>query len=362
MNVKKYNGLLAFHPGYYISEIIEDMEMTQDEFARRLGTTAKTLSNIVNGKVNISDDIANKLSMMLNTSVDLWLNLQKEYDKKVLEMKNEEEFDRQKSVLQDIDYSYFVKNNLLENTNSLNEKIKRLCAFLSVSNLNVLYELDLSANFRSSTKSQKDKNILNNNIWLEIAVKIAREKNVKRYDELKLKSYLPEIRGMTVKTPDEFVPRLEEIFSECGVAFVLLPKMKNAAINGAVKWLSPSKAVIAMNDRRNYADTFWFSLFHEIKHVIQHKVTYVMVTGANTINDINTTLEKEADEFARNYLITKADYSNFIKKKDFSEKAIIDFSREIEIDPGIIVGRLQKDGLLNYRSMLNKLKTKYEIC
>ena len=48
-NNVEYNEIMAFHPGYYIQETIEDLEITQEEFAIRLGTTAKTISKLVNG-------------------------------------------------------------------------------------------------------------------------------------------------------------------------------------------------------------------------------------------------------------------------------------------------------------------------
>lgn len=98
-NIKEYKDIYAFHPGNYLQDIIEDMEITQEEFAVRLGTTAKTISKIVNGEANLSKDIALKLSNMFGTSVDVWLNLQASYDKKLLEIKNEEEIDKEKTIL-----------------------------------------------------------------------------------------------------------------------------------------------------------------------------------------------------------------------------------------------------------------------
>ena len=71
-NSIEYKELMAFHPRYYIQETIEDLEITQEEFAIRLGTSAKTISKLVNGEINLSNDIAHKLSNMLGTSVDLW--------------------------------------------------------------------------------------------------------------------------------------------------------------------------------------------------------------------------------------------------------------------------------------------------
>lgn len=51
-----------------------------------MGTTAKTLSKLINGQANISNDLAKKLSVMLGTSVEVWQNLQNTYDQKLIEV------------------------------------------------------------------------------------------------------------------------------------------------------------------------------------------------------------------------------------------------------------------------------------
>lgn len=99
----EYKDIVAFHPGYYIAEIIEDMGISQAEFATRMGTTAKTLSNLVNGQANISNDIAKKLSVMMGTSADVWLNLQNTYDQKLIEIQQMQDFDEQAEVVKQID-------------------------------------------------------------------------------------------------------------------------------------------------------------------------------------------------------------------------------------------------------------------
>ena len=85
-NINEYKDIVAFHPGYYIADIIDDMEISQNEFATRMGTTVETLSKLINGQANISNDLAKKLSVMLGTSVEVWQNLQNTYDQKLLEI------------------------------------------------------------------------------------------------------------------------------------------------------------------------------------------------------------------------------------------------------------------------------------
>ena len=98
-NVNKYKDIVAFHPGYYIADIIEDMEISQAEFATRMGTTAKTLSQLINGQANISNDLAKKLSVMLGTSVDVWQNLQNTYDRKLIEIQQSKDIDEQAKIV-----------------------------------------------------------------------------------------------------------------------------------------------------------------------------------------------------------------------------------------------------------------------
>ena len=91
MSMKENNGnIRAFHPGYYVNEIIENSNITQEEFAAKSGISTETIRKFVKGEIKISDDLAQQLSLMMGTSIDVWLNLQSEYDKKMLERKQVE--------------------------------------------------------------------------------------------------------------------------------------------------------------------------------------------------------------------------------------------------------------------------------
>ena len=77
----------VFHPGYYIKDYLDEIQMTQDEFAKRLGITGKQLSLLLNEQANITSDIAYKLSRLLGSSTEMWLTLQAKYDAYIIEMK-----------------------------------------------------------------------------------------------------------------------------------------------------------------------------------------------------------------------------------------------------------------------------------
>lgn len=83
--IVEYKDLIAFHPGQYVEELIEDYNLTQKEFAERLGISEMKLYKLVNGEESISNDIARKLAKITNISIMTWLNLENAYDVKVAE-------------------------------------------------------------------------------------------------------------------------------------------------------------------------------------------------------------------------------------------------------------------------------------
>lgn len=359
-NIVNYADVMAFHPGYYIAEIIEEMGVTQAEFATRLGTTAKNLSTLINGQNNLSKDIARKLASMLGMSVEFWLNLQSAYEEKLAEIEHLKELDEQETTMAMIDYSYFVRVAGLPTAKTAREKIQNLCKYFVISDLRILRSPDFLASFRSGITSSSEKNAVNARAWLQTALNFSKHITTAPFNAEMLKAALPQIRGMTKQNPATFLPKLRQTFAECGVAFVLLPHLKNSGINGAVKWVTPEHAVLAMNDRRLYADTFWFSLFHEIKHVLQQKTKTVFLSSdVEQAKEINAKLETEADSFAQNYLIPQKEYESF-SAEHITETRITEFANEIGIHPGIVVGRLQHDGIIA-QNRYAALREKYKI-
>jgi len=69
------------HPGGILRrQYLEPLSLTISEMADTLGVSRKTLSKIVNEHGSITPDMALRLSRALNTTPELWLNLQQNYD------------------------------------------------------------------------------------------------------------------------------------------------------------------------------------------------------------------------------------------------------------------------------------------
>lgn len=134
--VVKYNNIVAFHPGYYIKYIIKDMNLTQEEFAVRLGITPKKLDELLFGKIKLSTNIATKLSEILGTSVEVWLNLEKSYEEKIKEIERTKQLNMAKKSenleLNILEYKgYFTKIHYSTEDEVLYGKIEEIPALVN---------------------------------------------------------------------------------------------------------------------------------------------------------------------------------------------------------------------------------------
>lgn len=349
-----YKDLIAFHPGSYVEDIIDELNITQVEFADRLGTSAKTISKIISGEENISLDIANKLAKLTGISIKTWINLQTNYDLKVMEIQNSQNEDEEK-VSKSIDFKYFKDNKFVENKKySTKEKISKLRNLLNISSLSKLCEFNASVSYRN-TQDFSEKSIINSNVMLELAINESRNITNNRYKKKKLEEALPTIRKMSLESPSTFYPELRKILLDCGIVLVALPKLTNANLNGATKKFKNGSVLLLITDRNKNADIFWFSLVHELGHIYNDDFY------SNYEDKEQYTLkEKTADKFALDFYIPQNDYDDFVVNDNFSKESIEDFSQSLGILPCILVGRLQKDRIIPYNKM-NVLRKKYII-
>lgn len=187
--------------------------------------------------------------------------------------------------------------------------------------------------------------------WAQQAKIEAHDIKTSLIDLKTLEKRLPEIRSMTTLDPEVFCDQLEKLFADCGIAIVFLPHMDGSFLHGAT-FIDGKKIVIGLTVRGKDADKFWFSLFHELGHIVLGHV--------NNVDGTTEDDEKAADQFAQEILIPTADFDVFVSQNDFSRSSIRDFAERENIQSGIVVVRLQKEKYIKF-NQFNDLKTKYEL-
>lgn len=85
----KSKTYIAIPPGVTIKEQLEYRGMTQKEFAIRMMMSEKHISKLINGEVNLSYDVANRLELVLGMPASFWNNLEAIYREQVLKATEE---------------------------------------------------------------------------------------------------------------------------------------------------------------------------------------------------------------------------------------------------------------------------------
>lgn len=353
-NYIEYKDTVAFHPGYYIKEIVDESGLTQEDFAKRLDTTPKNLSLLIRGEQNLSIDIAMKLSRMMGTSVSYWLNLQNAYDALIAEFKSDEEFSQEKIIFSIIDYKYFREHfNLPNLPRKIDEQIVQVRNLLKVATLTVFKKRDMAVSFRSATGEMSEANVVKANIMVQLATNIALGTDAPKFNKVLFEEAVKYALTLT-RDHSTFYPLIKDAFYKAGVILVILPNISGSKINGATKKIG-NNIMLMVNDRRLNSDTFWFTLFHEIGHIMNgdYGISFDSETGEQ---------EDIADKYAEDMLIPPEQYKCFIEKNRFDAQAIRMFARKIDRDPGIVLGRLLNDRKVDYDDWtLKQLRHKYEI-
>lgn len=355
-NKTEYYSDLAIPPGEYLEEVLEDLGMTKEELARRMGRPASKLSQIFNGTKAITPETALQLEKVLGIPSHIWTGLETEYrltKARNEEAEREEQLKSEAPLTTKFCYNDLEKLGVVKKTRKPLERVKSLTSFFGVTSLkNIMTLQRYKAAFRCIGGGKRSREALAS--WLRLGELRAQKFQCAPFDEKRLRNLLPELRKMTCQNPEEFEDSLIEKLAECGIALVMCPHFPKTHAHGATFWLRPDKAVVMITLRRKWADIFWFSLFHEIGHILLHGTKAVIVE-----HDGDDYREKEADEFAANTLIPEKEYMEFLNRQNFYRDNIINFARRIQIHPGIIAGRLQHDNILK-PEWRNELRVRYE--
>lgn len=349
---------LAVPPGEYLEEVIAELGMTKDELARRMGRPATKLSSIFKGAKAITPDTAMQLEKVVGVPANIWLGLESEYRLALAHREEKEQLAAETELLTPFCYSKLAELGLVRKLSNRSEKVRELQGFFGVATLaSVGAVRQYQAAFRVGKARARATNPHAVASWLRMGELRAQDVGCCPFARTRLEAYLDEMRGMTLQTPDEFDDPLAESLAECGVALVIAPHFPGTKAHGATFWPARDKAVLMLTIRGRWADIFWFSLFHELGHILLHGQRDIFIED-DSASPGQERQEEEADAFAATLLVPPPAYSAFVDRANFYPNAIAAFARETGVDSGIVVGRLQHDGYLP-PEWGNKLRTRY---
>lgn len=348
-------------PGDSLADILEERGMTQAELAERTGRPLKTINEIVKGKAAITPETAIQLERVLGTPADFWNQREANYRVYLARVKESENLESQKKWLDQFPVKEMKARGWISDCGTtVTEQMICVLNFFGVASPEQ-WEAGWTKRrlaFRKAMNLNTDGGATA--VWLRRGEIEGEAVTCRPFDREKLVSSLSELRALTKeKDPAVFIPKLQQICADCGVAIVFVKGFKNVPAYGASCWLNPEKALIQLSVRGKKSDLLWFTIFHEIGHVLKHskKEIFVELQGDNKQKSEE---ENEADQFAADVLLPQKAVDIWLASgPSLDEAGIKAFATDQGIDAGIVVGRLQHMKLVGWKTTLHKLKTSY---
>ncbi|MCA1988041.1 MAG: HigA family addiction module antidote protein [Desulfarculus sp.] len=346
-----YQPDYAVPPGETLRETMQALGMSQIQLAARTGLSAKTINGIVNGKEVLTPKTAILLQRVLGIKATFWNNMEADYRAALAAEAEQESLKRWIGWAKRMPYKILQQRGVLGVDLHGQNLVSGLLDFFGVSSPETWDAIWTSpqAAFRSSPAFRSAPEAVA--VWLRLGELASQVITTGTYSESKLKGAAKEARRLTTATPDVFCHKLGEICADAGVALVFIPELPKLRLCGASRWLTPDKALIQLSLRYKRNDQLWFTLFHEIGHLLLHGKKEVFIDSDTCGQERK---EREAHAFAAETLIPTKKLSAFLSKlqgKRPTKPQVIAFAEELGIHPGIVVGRLQHDKIIEYNQM-----------
>ncbi|MEO3782443.1 HigA family addiction module antitoxin [Actinocorallia sp. B10E7] len=346
----------AVPPGESIREFLDELGMSQRQLASRLGLSPKHVNQLIQGLVSLSPEVATRLELVTGMPAKLWNRLEADYQTAQQRLRARDDLQELTEWLKEFPLKEMQKRGVLpDRPDDPVSRVQQLLAFFGVAHVSTYRELYQrpTVSFRQSKAFEADEGSVA--VWLRISELAAHDVRCRPFDRDGLEDALETFRELTVRPFRESLTAMREICAHHGVAVVIVPEVKGARVCGATKWLNSEKAMLVLSGRYRTADQWWFTFFHEICHVLHHGKQGIWIEDSRLDGDPK---EEEANRFARDLLIPPREARRLPSLKTLASAQR--FADEIGIAPGIVVGRLQHEGLLPFHHG-RKLKEAIEL-
>lgn len=356
------------HPGVLLNQKLKllDRGISQREIASILGIAHSHLNDILNGKKNINVSIAVSLEAIGIGNASDWLKLQMEYQ--LEQVRNDHNTIRKTRSIQDwnsymslIPLKYFKNQGVLGE--DIAENVEIINSLYGVTNFEALEQRVSEFNpvryRKSAAFTEERQNVLG---WEVLAYKTASEVKVKEsFDPSNRDSLVSELNSIFKKN----IKTLEntgKVLSKYGIKFAVLDRPAQTPVDGKTFRIGDAPA-ICLTLKYKRLDNFAYTLMHELGHVFLHLTQDNLYKDGFYSDDKPLDLvkeEAEADKFATTNLIPETEWNDFYYSYNFSDEAILKFSKKVGVHPAIVRGRIcyLHNEYYQRRTKINALNTR----
>lgn len=322
--------------GDYIGEWMEDEGIKAAKLSRRLGVSRKHVSELLRGEATLSQELALALERVTGVPARIWNLHEAGYRSDLARARSADDLGSQYDRATDFPLSYLRKHGYITApARDRPRTVQQLLAFLGVANLSA-FDITWGAGsvaYRRRAVQRDHAPALA--VWLRLAeYPPGRLRDLPAFDRQGLERLLPELRTLTMLDPDDGVWQATERLRLVGVALSVYPAIPGLGIHGVTRWLN-GRPVIQLSCLVKTDDQVWFTLFHELGHVLLHGDKELYVSGDKNAE------EEQANSFAADFLVPPEHVSRLPQRRDTI--AVTTLAAEIGVAPSLVLGRIQHE-------------------
>ena len=306
---------LAIPPGETLADEIAARGMSQTELATRLGRPVQVVNEIIHGKKAITDDTALGLETVLGIPAAFWVNLEQNYRMTRARLRERERLQAEEEWLEELPVREMQKRGWIAAGLEPPGEGACLATVLRRGECFRLPQDDRSTRLSHLGTMQGCRPVP----WRRGCARAkleAQKIETSPFDSALLLAAARGARSFTEQPPQEFAPRLTQLFADAGVAFVVVRELPKTGANGVARWLTDQKALIQLNLSYKWQDIFWFTLFHEVCHVLNHRNQKIIIDGIEK----NGPLENEANQWSADFLVPADRWTHFRHRTPFTKR------------------------------------------
>jgi plasmid maintenance system antidote protein VapI/Zn-dependent peptidase ImmA (M78 family) len=351
----------AIPPGQTISDLMKSKRIASTRLAHLVDMTEDDFHSLLTGKRTLTASIAARLEAVLGASVSFWLSREEQYRKQLAQLTEgvDPENEDYKLWLKSLPVKQMQALGWVESKSDKIDRLRSILQFFDVPNLDAWHRtyVDLKAAAAFRTTDAYLEEVPATAAWLRQGELQAERIECSEWHPERFKAQLTKIRSLTqLAAPSEFLPKLQKLCAEAGVAVVIVKAPKGCRASGATFFTNRDKAVLLLSFRYLSDDQFWFSFFHEAAHLILHWDADLLIL--ETSENPNSPREHEANLFAAEQLIP-FQLQQRLGEASKSLRGIMRLARDAGVSYGIVVGQMQFRGHVR-RDRYNRLKARYK--
>lgn len=337
----------VFTPGDYLREELDERGWTATEFAEIIGRPLQAVSEILNGKKEITTETAIQIGQALGTSPELWLNLQMQH--RLFQQRREgvagdvlTSVQRRARLRGVVPFAEIRRRGWLPAGDDLDELEAATCQLLAIPDIDAPPRFALAAK-RSNAEEPLS---IEQRAWLARVRQLAAEQRVAVFDPDVLAAYAASLPGLMRAGPASLVQVATDL-RECGVVLVFLEGLPGGKIDGAATFLDDGCAAIGITTRYDRFDTVHFTLLHECAHLTLGHIT--ADTGAMVDEGLDPDGEQvDPREAGANDQATRWTFPDGLQLSPSvaasapSFTALAEIASRHGVHPSVIIGRVQR--------------------